>query len=110
MAEVKFNSPIEGLKGMLSKDREMYFRMVNGKTYLCRKSVKKVRSDGEKVKPKVTERQSLNRERFKKALAMCNEIMQSEVWLSIYRKRWKSQHKYATLRGYVSAKCYESLL
>ena len=110
MAEVKFNSPIEGLKGMLSKDSEMYFRMVNGKTYLCRKSVKKVRREGVGSKQRVTEQQRINRERFKKALAMCNEIMHSELWLSEYRKRWKSQHKYATLRGYVSAKCYESLL
>ena len=37
MAKVEFIWPIAGVRGSLSKQSEVYFRVMNGKTFLCRK-------------------------------------------------------------------------
>jgi len=37
MAKVEFIWPIARMRGSLSKESEVYFRVVNGRTYVCRK-------------------------------------------------------------------------
>ena len=109
MAEVKFTGPVTGLKGALSKSSGMYFRMVNGKTYLCRKGQCASKKAANSSAQKTADRQQINKERFRKANALCNEIMHTEQLKEWYSKKWRMQKKYPTLRGYVMAKMYQEI-
>jgi hypothetical protein len=101
MAEVKFSSPVCGLRGTFSKESGVYYKMVNGRTFVCRKGVTR--------KAKVTAEQKTYMEKFRSAAAMCNEIMRTEELRKMYQKKWRSQSKYKTLRGYVFAVMYRGI-
>ena len=105
MAQVTLTGPITGLRGTLSKKSGYYFRIVNGKTYLYKKSQKPTPK-----KAKVpTQVQKTQQELFRQATAMSIEIMKTEHLLSVYTKEWKAQKRYKSLHGYIFADCYNRI-
>lgn len=85
---------IQGISGSLSKGSGYYFRVQNGKTYLCK--CKK------QCNKRVSALQQKQRDRFGKANKVAKEIMRStSVLCAYFEGRFNTQKKYKTLRGYI---------
>ena len=107
MARVELNDLIANVRGSLSKESGLCFRVINGKTYMSRKPGWEERGIGKWKKPvrkPQTKQQLTQQERFKQAHEMCKAIFGCDGLRKAYEAQWKSQKKYVTLRGYVFAK------
>jgi len=112
MARVELNDLLANVRGSLSKESGMCFRVINGKTYMYRKPGWEERGVGKWKKPArkpVTKPQQTQQERFKQAQEMCHAILGCAGLRNVYEAQWKTQKKYVTLRGYVFAKMMQKI-
>ena len=107
MAEVKFNAPIQEMRGSLGKESPYYYRHRNGKTYLCCKAgateaMKNGRAPYKAPKPKkVSPAQMKARERFQMLQKATREICSCPTLRAWFEAQYQSQHKVATLQGFI---------
>ena len=112
MARVELNGLIASLRGSLSKESDVYFRVINGKTYMFRKPGREpgggncVRRVTKPISKSAMERKIALQQRFKETQEMARGVMRCEALKRVYERQWRQQTKYKTLFGYIFSKCY----
>ena len=113
MARVELNDLVQSVRGSLSKESDVCFRVINGKTYMFRKPGRepdgggRVRRVAKPMSKSAMERKIALQQRFKEAQEMKRGIMSCAALRRVYERQWRKQKKYPTLAGYIFAKCYE---
>ena len=112
MARVELSGPIASMRGTLSKESGLCFRVINGKTYAFRKpgwQGEELHGLRRPVPRPATKKQMSQQEVFKQSQEMTKAVMGCAGLRRVYEAQWKRQKKYVTLRGYVSAEMIRTL-
>ncbi len=93
MAKIEFETPVKSIRGKVSKSDTSYFSVKNGKAHFTKCYNQYDGGD--------TEQQRAARQRFAELCAQVKEQLSNETTRAEWQAKFESQHKFATLRGYV---------